>query len=131
VAAQPVQGGRGAAGQGAAFAGEVRLVGVAHAGGGVRQVRQVGGRVEQADEALEAEHSLQGLRSVAGGSLTAAAKLALAEAYAVRDFLGADGGVAEQGRGAGDGRVGGAVHDERAGQVEQAGAGLSGGQAGG
>src|ERR1700722_15586070 len=72
--AEAVQGRGGVAGQRPALPGEVRLVGIAGPGGGGRQVGQGGRRVEQPDEALEAEHPLERLGPVPRGGLAPAAQ---------------------------------------------------------
>jgi ribosomal protein S18 acetylase RimI-like enzyme len=100
------------------LAGQVRLVGITRVGGGGRQVRYQRARVEHPDEALEAENALEGLRAVTGGGVSAAAQLAFAQAKFDGDVLGAGGRVTEQGRGRADGRVRGAVGDQRPGHAQ-------------
>ena len=96
------------------------LVGVAGLGGDGGEVRQRGraGGVEQADEALEAEHALQRLGAVAEVRLAAPAELARAQADLGGDGVGARGRVPQQGRGPGHGPVRRALGRQRAGDGE-------------
>jgi ribosomal protein S18 acetylase RimI-like enzyme len=118
-AADAVQLRRGETGQGPALAGEVRLIGVPGADRDAGQVGEHRGGVEDADEALEAQDSLERLGPVAGRGQRAAAELALAEVHLGGDLLGTRGRVAQHRHRLRDGGIGAAVRDQRPGDVEQ------------
>jgi hypothetical protein len=117
-APDPGEDGRGEAGKRRALAGEVRLVGVAALRRERGQVGPRGRGVDQTHEAMEAEHPLQRLGAVAGRCLAAPAELPLAQADFRRDGLGPDGRVPQQNGRPGHRRVGRAVDDQPAGEVE-------------